>query len=711
MFLPIALCLACAAVEEAVTFSFEVGRAEMAVAALAKETGLPMKTAGPVGTETVFLKVDGLSVQAVMDSLARTTAAEWSKKDDGTYVLARTQAIIRRETLRETDRRLTLLNSWRAKLVNCLRVPFDERTLLGIVKERAALEDNNEDQNRTEEQQQRTWDRIQELDRCDPVYRVLARCLQGLDLRPVATLPSQACLVYALHPNAVQKQLPPSAVDALRLLQPEQVAWGKALKTKPLKEGEDADSRFWTDHTIRFFASNGPGSVFGARSDPWARTLPFEGNPTEVLLTVSGYSEDSFRFSVQVFGSKDQLIMSFDCDGASTFDKKEALFGAKELEFPTPAPSPETRALWARMKGSGESVKGAIKVLQRFLDDPERNEPLWLGNQEMLSTLADFNKRSVIACLPDDTRFDFDEALDLHDYFRSTDLRIAETDKLIELAPRRFASHWAHRASRAAMASCAMSYRTQGRIDLLTYVALVAPLGDSADRSFPGLFVQLIDPDYRSSYASFELPFQSNFVGLLSTLSSEQLGLLKGGQTIPYASLTPNQKELASRIVFGVRVNVEIEGSARRGLFQESPTEELPNGLLQGAGLSAEFGEDTIAVFHNPLDPRFDEFYSTNLKNTRGPMMWSGPPPRVPEGGMANATVTLHPQNFITLKCALSPGHFVVGHFAEPRRKATQAPVPINQLPDEVQKKLEATVKFLDGMGARWGGEHKPPPR
>jgi hypothetical protein len=154
-----------------------------------------------------------------------------------------------------------------------------------------------------------------------------------------------------------------------------------------------------------------------------------------------------------------------------------------------------------------------------------------------------------------------------------------------------------------------------------------------------------------------------------------------------------------------VRVNTDEEWKGAADFSPLGPTFELPKGILSGAGISAVIGEDQIAVFHNGIDGDDGAFHQVNPSHPdKGIEAWTGPPPRLPRGGIAAATITLHPQKFITLKCAPTPGHFVVGRMSEPIGMATGKPLLIKQLPEDVQKKPAKAAKSLGDVGSAGSG-------
>lgn len=684
--------------EASVTLDFEVGRAEKAIAALSKASGVPMRVFEPVASEVVFMKVKDLPLDAVMASIARSTASSWERKEDGFYELSRQPGRIAQENEKEVLRRLALLNKWRAKLLKGLEFRYEPAGLANIMRERQKVEAANQGSGSENEPWDRIQDRYAELLTLDPIHRTLARCIQGMDLRPLAAADPQTCLVYTFRPNAMQRALPFGAGAAIDNLQPEQAIWGRSLRLMPLREDEDADE------TRRF--EEGPSA------DPWRRVAEYETPPVSVVLELSCQFEDTYYVHLTLFGANGETVANFQDTEVSTFDGPPA-DKWNDLETVPLKPSKETAAYIARCGTTGAKAKTLNQVLQRFLDDPVNNDPLWLGNQEQLSALADRHGKSVIACLPDDAGLYITDDINAAGYVEKGEMIPTETDKLLELRPRNFALHWLNRTDRRAMAEFTKQFRNDGNCDIFDYSRLVAGAKGYRDYGLGTSFPVIINPDWRPDCAYFGLPYQRAYREILLGLSSEQTTRLKKGETIPYRDLTSLQRSLASKAIFGVQRD-ESEGQAPNLLADLSTTFELPNGIPAVGGLSASFGEDDIASFHNGVDGGEDEFYSTNLSERQrvedsGGIDWSGPPPSLPPGGMSNAMVTLHKQKRIVLKFNLTPGHSVFGRFMEPPGKATGPRTPISKLSATLREELAPIIKSLDGIG-RFGRRDPPPP-
>jgi hypothetical protein len=695
-----------------VSLDFAVGRADKAVLALSKEAGVPMKASGSVASEIVFLQVNKLPVSEVMASLARVTCSAWSKDQDGSYVLFRSQAKTAEEVGKEFDRRLAALESWREKVEASFETPYTAENLAGLVQERARLESVEYAEKTSREDSNAMWRLKDELDYYDPAGRALARCVAGIDLSTLASLEPWDRAVFVLHPNSMQLPLSESGVEAMQDLQQEQQVWGPVLKTKPLASNETADHQFESDFDAQFF---GTDSDFGVRVQPWQRTIPYKRAPTNVILTAFCEPEGTYRFELKMFDGQGRLALDFEANTYGPEVDSRPKGSAAHLE--NPEPSELTKAFWEMPLANGNKSKILNDKLKDWFDDPLGHDYLWFGNQELLSALAKERGKSVIACLPDNKRFDFEdrEKLDLPEYIKNespTGTTLDEHGEVIEIRPASFAYHWMDRANRQAIKECLDGYRKLGHFTILGFAKLVAQCGYEGDTSFGCDFTKMIALHFGWRSKVFELPSQLALIRLLASLDNNQVERLRRGETIPYGELSPEQQKLSSQVVFGQDYTNSYEGAAPKEVEQYGPTFELPQGLLPAQGIRAVFSEEKFAVFHNNTDfGRNIDFYSENLSEPDHGEDWNGPGPLVPRGGMKLATVSFCTRQQITLKCGLTEGHWKLGKFAEPLGPETSKPVYLNQLPQEMQDRLKNVVQFLDGMrGHRWLPNGPPPP-
>ncbi len=99
-----------------------------------------------------------------------------------------------------------------------------------------------------------------------------------------------------------------------------------------------------------------------------------------------------------------------------------------------------------------------------------------------------------------------------------------------------------------------------------------------------------------------------------------------------------------------------------------------------------------VDAHDRPLDEVMESLARVNWFGLR-------PFPKLPRGGMKDATVDVRLQYQIKLRCGLSPGHYLIGVFKEPMRPPLSKAVPIDQLPQAIQVKLRGEIKYLERNG------------
>ncbi len=675
------------------TIEVEVGNAARAVQAISQATEIRMAASPEVGQEVVYINVKQQPAREVMSAIADATAAVWKSEPDGSLLLDRPESLRNRvmsaEWAQETKRRLADLKEWRDRLEKCLLIPYDNANLRRRVIEKSNL-DSNQSESPSPSTQQMRWDRQEELRRTDPVFRALARCLAGVDLTKMAQMPPVSDLFYSTSPNANELPLPATAKDACRLLQAEQLRFGRVLAHAT---SSDPSSKFQTDETIKFFANSAGSASFAATTEPWTRTLPYRARPTRATLTITCYQTYAYEFHLMLRSAKNEPVLEFNLGDVNIWPKETLpgpLLIAEDRQKPTP--STATRDLWACFNRTKGGQKAITQSLKPFLIDPVNHDPLWLGNQELLHAIAQRTGKSVIACLPDSAFCPFDSSYDVANYLSGRSMIPIRRSDILELRPASFRSHWTNRTNRTNLANCGQKLLTGNKVEIRDFAKLVSGRSEAAPNVLGESILSLLDEDSYSGNApgTFRMPFQSAFTSLLASLSEGQFAKLAHGFTIPYHELSRDQQDLARRIVFGPTVNGDEEGASEFG-----PTQELPQGLIQGTGLRCELIQTYNVAFHN-LRP---DFFTVNLaKPYTGP--FDSGPPQLPKNGPGGITYVYRPSTILLLKCGLTPSHSIVGRFEGPSGPSSGRPMPFNQLPVEIQKRLKETVKGFGDLDA-----------
>lgn len=461
----------------------------------------------------------------------------------------------------------------------------------------------------------------------------------------------------------------------------EQKVWGPLLK----KHYKPPQGTYFADSSIEFWSKSPSSHSFSMPTHmmPWDRTLPFSEKVESVSISFFCYSPNAYNVSVSLLDAKGAEVEKLEFNDVTTWDSSD---GEKKTsyKFAAPKPSAHTLAIWRRLEEKTPST-----LIDPYILDPENHDPLWLGNQEMLEQLSKVQPKSVVACLPDKAQFFFSSEFSFDEYLNDPEekaLKLTEDANWFVFSPEDFADHRSHRNSRKDMAAYAKELRENKNPDIWLYAKLELT-GSFLNRAF----THLADPKYSrgDGYGYFRMPFQSAFTQLLVTLTPDQKQRLLGGQVIPYADLKKEQLDLCSQIINGTRVNVETEG--------DTEPEQLNGQILSGGGIGLEQATEEYICIHNEVtgnrvDPGV--FFVGNMKHPI-PSFVSGPGYHLPKGGINAARYDLRHMASLTLRCYLKGKNAVVGKFEQPLPVATSTPVPYEQLPSAVQKKLEPVRKYL----------------
>ena len=654
----------------------DIGPAFKSVAAIAKVSGVMLVTEEPLASETVFLHAKERPLGEVLLKLADATGGQWTLKGN-TYVLRRDLNIGSASS--EVEKRLHQLSEYRDNLLKYANSSRTDEQLVSIVKERGRLNEANG---------KAIGDgidkKLRELDDYDPAYRFLGRCLQAVDLSDIAKLAPQASITFTTQPDASQRLLSQSAIAALKKLIEEQSTWGPILK----KYYKPDQGTFFTNSTVDFAKRTNNVAFFITRVMPWTRSVPYPKDAVTTRISVLCYSENSYTINLKLFDASQTLVEDLEFSNIGFWPKdNNGPEPIKKHVFATVQPSVETKSLWRRVS-KGTVSKGTY---DRFMLDPVNNDPLWFGNHEILGALSFVQPKSIVACLPDIADFHLEHELSPSNYLDNPGekgLKLDEEINWLVITPKDVANHRAHRDDRRDLAAYAKELYDHNNYDILLY----APLEVTESRLNYG-YPHLIDPYFRFFHAAFNMPFQTAFTKLLTSLNKDQLARIMDGQTIAYRDLRAEQVALCSQIVYGARVNVSVEGDADPG--------QLGGSILNGDGIAGTRGNDEYVCFHTgsaKKAPFTDVMYTANTKED-GPWGWMGPPPWLPDGGMKNATYDFRRTTSITLKCLLKGKNAVIGKFEQPRPPGLMKPISFDQLPEAIKPKIQKYVKFLDEIG------------
>ncbi len=692
-----------------IDFDFEVGATEFAVESLGKTTGIPMRVVGPASKETVFLHVENRPIREVMDELAKAIVAEWSLSSDGYWTLQRTAKQESDAYAARFAKDVEQAEQWKKNVLKHLDQPFDSKSLDKMVKEYRQLDYDLEMAQRKDENiNKRDAERLGTLQEQGPGKRLFARCIKDLDVRQIAKAMREGHMVFSTDPNASQLPFPTDIRPALKLAYDEQLTWGDMLVRNPARPLPPKEDDY--DSTEPPEAERDPWDR--ARMQSWERLLPYRQVPTHAILKVSdGYwsvtawSDDgvpileSFEESFATYDRLEdeyKFLLSFDEDATKPLEVKpssewQALYeltridrkNQEEPEFKTPLSKAEAR-----------------RILQPYFVDPVHNDPLKIGNQEILLELVKKERRSVIACLPDSmlqtriqnrpvSRLLSNTQDDLSNY---DDIQTTISDQWVSITPSFPLSDWNQKMDRNAARMFGQEYRSTGNVSLATY--LKASIGRKVENAEiqPPYFLNL----QFSKNVAWSIPQRANFRYLLLSLNDDQLLRLKQGQVIRYSQLTPEQFDLIQPLILGSHVRMYVYNEPTTNFAAIDPTMEMPRGVVNSGGIALEMAEDEFCGVHKEGELGEDDL--TLLRLDQRKEFYVSREFRCFAGGFIDIPQTsfldFRKQNRLTLKCYTAPDRYVSDDFVEAMPEGGKR-YPYSELSPKMIERINQAKNFL----------------
>jgi hypothetical protein len=347
-----------------------------------------------------------------------------------------------------------------------------------------------------------------------------------------------------------------------------------------------------------------------------------------------------------------------------------------------------------------------LNQVRHYLMAPDRKDPLSIGNEEILDAVFADRKNNVVACLPDRCMRAYGDETTVDRFLLQApnlDLSVTNDTGWIVLKPLSYPQHWLLQSDRQAMKTYAAILAATGKIEIDPYATFAAKCGQQSFHRY----LELLIPNKSPLTLSIQTPGYA-WTKLYASFSQAQKDAIKAGRTIAYKDLSREQQRLSALIVYGRIIGLhKWDHSLSSNL---DPTEELPNGLLQGAGISGSIRRDRVVVFHDSQTQDRDLYEITLDGWDRGLWFTSGNPLR-PAGGPENMLFDIQSRGQVTLNIYFSADHCTIGTFEELYTPNPDKPLPLPSLPKDVQEKLKPMIKMFFPVEVVGGdGRGNPPP-
>ncbi len=611
------------------TFSCAAIPVATAVKQLSEQTGVLLTAQGPISSEMLVLRFNGVPLRVAMAKIADATSGEWIKSETG-YQLGRSPGLAR--TIERAARAKRIANIKKA-LADRLHSygKFDASILRRYFEGmRKATDVANPPGARGGVETSDLSAAKDMPDIQEPGERLTTRVLAAMSPEELADIPSEERTVFSSGPTQMQRPLGSGAYQSVQDYANEQAIWNKVAS-------EQGNAGNGIDVTTTGTASTA-GGTGGEQVVDYVRTSRSEwtsdqGQITKpiakVLLIVtpdweSGTIDIQFKIcdaAGNVMATPRTTIATSEGGDDSPADQAAGDKGDQKPKpkIPHIELSPLAKELAATQSQPGSDqlewspyqLQGKIPSAEliQFLLHPETNDPLSLVPSELLLKFAETRNVNVAVCL-DDSAFGLalwaarqpDQFLD----FMGDSARL-DKDWIIgrpsdPIHPRL--------ESRKALGKFLRDCAQLGRVGL-------EPLGAYAQNI----------PEFESSlgwtmshvlYASNDWMRGSQdwlYVRLFGSLSSTQREALTKGGRIPLTTMTASQIDTVARIIYGR--DVDSDGSSEGdsspdvppvdslvryrmmmmnggGTLKSEPTELLPKGVDYGITLTMSQQNDTV---------------------------------------------------------------------------------------------------------------------
>ncbi|MFQ3587586.1 MAG: hypothetical protein SNJ76_07985, partial [Fimbriimonadaceae bacterium] len=565
---------------------------------LSRASGVRLTSVAAMNSEIAVVRVEGASLQSVMDRIARVTSGEWVR--DG--------------------------NGFRLQADTARRRNEDAADLAARIAEiRRAIGDLQET-NRSQTAAPGALGAVQILQRgtgSSAVNAAIGRFLAALDPRLIAQMSGSSRLVFSSNPTMMQRPLPGNASQIVGELV---AAHNREVASRPAESTGPANEILDRVRAMGWVPSN----------------RPIDTPPAKVLLSISN---DNFGVGLSAV----ELTL-FDREGRVILRGQQMLnltpgnsilSMAMGGEQPGPRPAPPTfegpdsplelSSETAEMVGVvGRIVSGNL-TLSRGLEEkllrPDQYDPLSFGPSEGLIAASKAKRLNLVANLPDSLAGGLGQLMQamspgsgpastVHQFlarmFASSDVQAAIDGGWLTVEPKEPSKSRRERVDRRALAALLADTRRTGTLSLDALAAYA--VDNPPPTQSPGalLHIMLMAPGAVGGMQGAMSDW--NLLRFWGTLGQAQRETLFRGGTIAFGQLTPVQRTSLERVLFGPNANLRVtQGTGNRtprgGLmgmvenmlprpardFREEPTEIMPTGLPAMGTISASNRVETVA--------------------------------------------------------------------------------------------------------------------
>lgn len=702
--------------DQKVDLSLPATSVKNALAELSKRAGFAFEPTGSVADQIVAIKVKGVVLSELLDRIAKTNHAEWTKSADR-WRLTRDSSTLNALRRAEVDARTPGYARAIAQLVESAnnRPKF---TKADAEKLKAQMAKMREDAVNGRPRRFEAGNNVQA-----PSDRGLAIVMSAIDPKILASIPVGGRVVFSTSPNVMQRALPTKVLSALRPYVDEVTLYQQALDAGSVSP--DGQSRTMirfgnfadvtgdaslgiakvdlvvsransTDNLMArlYIADPNGGSLGGGMSPlaPMSHLAPANGGE----IKLSANSKEMTRLNPTP-GASGNVVRVVSAPGGRAVTSSVAFSSALggDASSTSAEPSAELRA----------------KMLQ-----PEQFDPLSFIATDTIFGAADAKSENVVAWIPDSAFGPFQTHLKVAkftvgEFVNSAgtfDVTVREEGGWMTVEPARPITAIQSHVNRKALGKVLRvmdQTKNLPLLDELTYAndQVKAP----AIQDLDGFYLATIDASASSGLVGFTAPAYTG-LRFLASLGADQRQALLAGQKLPVSLLNSNQLSLLNYDAFN-SMDGPLRGSTPGIAFAagmmmmggqsvaDERTEFLVSGIPAQATISIQ--SSTIdAVLAYEGQGRANKMLDANQLGFERSGMFGQTP--------VNYT-SFRPVKVSNYTLTLDLGDVakMIRVFHDRSYDANAAPVDYNSLPEQFRSDVDAMAERLKkGVAANPGG-------
>jgi len=609
--------LACAAsayapaqgLDQPVTANYPAQPLGRLIPALAKQTGIDLRISRSAEGDVAMVRVKDVPLNKVMQKIAAVTGRIWEQKD-GQYMLTSSVAADRAGERRVLKRRAEIIRQALAKLAGdpVYRQRFGQPEAIALANKTETV------MNPKDGHLDRTKIDFGELRGRAPTDRALAALLAIMDPAELAQSWSSK-RVYATKPTAMQFALPNRAQGIFEQLLREQSMFVDATNDFKDRLGPQ-DSSFSTSEISRGeFGKGNPKLGVGKG------IVKIEGSEAGPFLTASLILTDAAGHLL----IEGNLSLPIDPVVPTKFQPKdrEASVAADSRVKEMGLTEPFEGAMGTRMSMVTSDGTDTVRLdvpnnppqrktplsaeLKQLLLAPNVTDPLSLCAGKLLEAAAEVRGENLVACIDDGlftTSVDhLIKGMKPTDFLNSPDFQqyqeVDISEGWITIQPKDFAAAQKRRTNRDALAKLMQSI-DRNKLLLLNDLCEFAQTQEepAGSQKIDLTYMRLLNPGVINGAYD---PFKWYVYKFFGSLTPEQKKILGSGAGVPVQNLTPSARKALTQYIFVAYVQPQLkkaDGTAidpwSEGVVTEW-TQLLPNGLLDGAMISAKVKQEDAA--------------------------------------------------------------------------------------------------------------------